>query len=204
MAAKMAGLEQAPVIIKEPTERDKLAVSLIENAQRLDLTPIEKAEAYKKLQTEFNFSLSEIARIVGKSVEAVSNTLRLLTLSPEIKAALQDQKITEGHARAILMLKNPDQQKELLAKILKEKMSVRDVEDWCQKIKVWKPSPKLAAQITPHLHEQVKKLEERLKEILKLGHVKVILGAGRAKLTLFFNSKKELENFIDQLAQIKF
>ncbi len=191
LAAKMAGLIQVPVVIREPTEREKLEISLIENVQRLDLNPMEKAEAFKRLQEEFNFLQKDVAKLCGKSREAVANTLRLLELPNEIKDALKEGKITEGHAKAILMAKEPQRQKILFSKILKDGLNVRETESFVQKLEVWQPKKR-----TLEFIELFKDLEKKAKEILRIKTLKFGLQAGKPKLTIFFNSKKEIENFL--------
>ena len=191
LAAKMAGLIQVPVVIREPTEREKLEISLIENVQRLDLNPLEKAEAFKRLQEEFNFLQKDVAKLCGKSREAIANTLRLLELPNEIKNALKEGKITEGHAKAILMAKEPQRQKILFSKILKDGLNVRETESFVQKLEVWQPKKR-----TLEFIELFKDLEKKAKEILRIKTLKFGLQAGKPKLTIFFNSKKEIENFL--------
>src|SRR6056297_555334 len=104
MASKMVGLEQVPVIIRKPTDQQKLELSLIENVQRSDLNPIEEAKAFKKLKEDFDFVQREVADLVGKSRVVVSNTIRLLELPDKIQEGLEQGKISEGHGRAILKL----------------------------------------------------------------------------------------------------
>ena len=118
LAAKMVGLNQVPVIVKDPTEKEKLEVSLIENVQRLDLNAMEKAEAYSRLQHDFNFLQKDVAKLCGKSREAVANTLRLLELPDEIKVAVREEKISEGHARAMLAVSDAQKQKVVFLVIL--------------------------------------------------------------------------------------
>lgn len=193
LAAKMAGLTQVPIIIRQPTEQEKLEVSLIENIQRRDLNPMEKATAYKRLEEEFHFSHPEIAKIVGASRPVVTNTLRLLDLPEEIKLALREEKITEGHARAILMAKEPKKQKELFSKTLSQGLNVREVEGLAQKLEVWQPKPK-----TIKFLEEFKELEEKAKEILGIKTVKFGMEVGKPKLTIFFSSKKEIEDLLER------
>jgi ParB family chromosome partitioning protein len=127
-AAKAAGLAKVPVIIRDADKLAKLEVALVENIQRENLNPIDLAEAYKKLMSEFNFSQEEIAKKVGKSRSGVANCLRLLTLPEEIKLALIDGKITEGHAKYIVGLDTETKQMSLYRKILHNNLSVQDVD----------------------------------------------------------------------------
>lgn len=195
LAAKLAGLSQVPVIIKESDNRKKLEISLIENVQRLDLNSLEKALAFQRLQEEFQLTQQDIATLCGKSREAVANTIRLLDLSEEIKSALRAGKISEGHARAILMAKEPTQQKSVFAKIIRDGLSVRDAENYIRKLDVWKPKKR-----TLQFIEEFKELEEKLIETLGIKNLKLGMEAGQPKLTIFFKAKKDIENFVKKLS----
>ncbi|RLC34922.1 MAG: hypothetical protein DRZ76_01560 [Candidatus Nealsonbacteria bacterium] len=195
LAAKMVGLTQIPVIIREPTEQEKLEVSLIENVQRLDLNPMEKAEAYKRLQDEFKFLQKDIAKLAGKSREAVANTMRLLDLPDEIKQALREEKISEGHARAMLAVEDSQKQKTLFARVVRDGLNVRETESLTQKLNIWKPVKKQISAAS----KEVKTLEEKLRDILKIKNLRLRMEAGRPKLTIFFNSKKELESLLKKI-----
>lgn len=194
LASRMIGLSQVPVIIREPTEREKLEVSLVENVQRADLNSMEKAEAYKRLHDEFNFMQKDVARLVGKSREAVANTLRLLDLSVEIKEALRQEKISEGHARAILAAKGNQGQKIVFAKVMKDGLNVREAENFVQKLSVWKPVSQ--TKTSPLLQEEMKKLENNFKEALANQDVYVRVSNGKPRLTVFFKTKKEIETLL--------
>ncbi len=125
-AAKTIGLEKAPVIVRGVNEQEKLEVALVENLQREDLNPVETALAYRKLIDEFNLSQEDVAKSAGKSRSAVSNTLRVLNLPEEIKMALVEGRITEGHAKIISGLEGEDRQMALFRKMLNTEMSVDD------------------------------------------------------------------------------
>lgn len=135
MAAKMIGLKQVPVIIRKPTEEQKLELSLIENVQRADLNPMERAEAFRKLKQKFDFTHQEIASLVGKSRVVVSNAIRLLDLPDKIKTGLKKEKITEGHGRAILTVKDGRKQLGLYSKVIKNNLSVKETEKLAQQKK---------------------------------------------------------------------
>jgi len=128
-AAKMAGLSRVPVLVKEATPQQMLELALVENIQRADLNPLEEAEAYRHLVSDFGLSQEAIAAKVGKSPSAVSNSLRLLALPDEVKAALASNKISETHARALLSLESTPAQIAGLAEILKKGLSVRQTEE---------------------------------------------------------------------------
>lgn len=127
-AAKLAGLKEVPVIIKNYTEQEIVEISLIENIQRENLNPIEEAQAYKKLLTEFNLKQDEVAERVSKSRTAVTNSMRLLKLCDEVQEMVISEMISTGHARALLGIEDAEQQYTIAQKIFDEKLSVRDVE----------------------------------------------------------------------------
>ncbi len=196
LASKMVGLTQIPVIIREPSEKEKLEVSVIENVQRLNLNAMEKAEAYQRMQAEFNFLQKDIAKLVGGSREAVANTLRLLDLPEEIKGALRDGMITEGHARAMLAVSDVEKQKALFTRTIKDGLNVREVENWAQRLSVWQPIKKQVSAAS----KEVKALEEKIRHALGIKNIKLRIEAGRPKLTIFFNSKKEIETLFKKLS----
>jgi ParB family chromosome partitioning protein len=124
-AAKLAGLKEVPVIIRNYTEQEIVEISLIENIQREDLNPIEEAQAYKRLLTEFHLKQDEVAERVSKSRAAVTNSIRLLKLNEEVQRMVVDEMISTGHARALLAVENPEEQYNLAQRIFDEKLSVR-------------------------------------------------------------------------------
>ncbi len=128
-AAKEIGLDKVPVIIRDTTEQERLEVALIENIQRESLNPIEMASAYQKLVDEFNLTQEEVAKRVGKSRSAVTNTLRILNLPEEIKSALVEGKLTEGHAKYLIGLNSIDKQMNLFRKIMRSNLSVHDTSE---------------------------------------------------------------------------
>lgn len=192
LAAKMVGLNQVPVIVKDPTEKEKLEVSLIENVQRLDLNAMEKAEAYQRLQKEFNFMQKDVAKLCGKSREAVANTLRLLELPEDIKIALREEKISEGHARAMLAVSDAQKQKAVFTRTLRDGLNVREVENLVARLNIWQPVKRKVSAAS----REIKNLEEKIRNTLGVKSLKLRVEAGRPKLTIFFNSQKEIENFL--------
>lgn len=197
LASKMVGLNEVPVIVREPAEREKLEVSIIENVQRLNLNAMEKAEAYKKLREEFNFLQKDIAKMVGMSNQAVANTLRLLDLPEEIKNALRDGKITEGHAKAMLAVGDAQKQKALFVRTLRDGLNVREVESWTQRLNIWQPVKKQVSAAS----KEIKALEEKIREAFGLKNIKLKIEAGRPKLTIFFHSKKEIETLFKKFKE---
>jgi ParB family chromosome partitioning protein len=192
-AARIAGLATVPAIVREATDQEMLALALIENVQRADLNPVETAVAYKQLADDFDLSHDEIARQVGKSRVAVSNTLRLLKLPMSILQAIVDRKITEGHARALLGLKSESAQKSMLGAILKNNYSVRQAEELVRKIGEVKP-PK------PPKDPEIKALEDDLRTAMG---TKVTLNyrEGRGTVTIHYYSEEELTAIIKQLSE---
>lgn len=136
-ASKLAGLKKVPVIVRNHEELEELEIALVENVQRVDLSPLEQAVSIVRLRDQFSMSATEIAKKLGKAETTISNIVRLLQLPKAAIQALQDRTITEGHARAILALKGDEAaQKELLEVILKDGLSVRAAEDYVQRHKI--------------------------------------------------------------------
>ena len=127
-AAKIAGLEKIPVVVKDWEEGEAFEAALVENLQREDLNPIEEAESYQRLQEEFSFSQEQIAQKVGKSRSAVTNSLRLLQLDPRVRNFVVENKLSGGHARALLAIEDGELQFELAEYVIEEGLSVRAVE----------------------------------------------------------------------------
>ncbi|PIR02011.1 MAG: hypothetical protein CO144_00340 [Candidatus Nealsonbacteria bacterium CG_4_9_14_3_um_filter_35_11] len=194
-ASKMIGLSEVPVIIKEPTEREKLEVSLIENIQRENLNPIEKAEAFKRLHQEFGLFQREIAEITGTGREAVANSLRLLSLPEAIKKSLGTGEITEGHARALLMVKNTREQQRLFSEILENKLSVRETEKMAQGVEKLTPQK----MVSEGLSLKLKTIKQKLKEVLRLDTLQVKKGPSNFRVTIFFKSEKEINDWLKNL-----
>ncbi len=192
-AAKLAGLKQVPVLIRTGAENDltKLELAIIENIQREDLNPVDRARAFDKLAREFGFKHAEIGKKVGKSREYVSNTLRLLMLPEHILQALSDGKISEGHSRPLMMLVDkPEEQETLFKEILFKKLNVRDAEGIARRIAF----EKARKQMDPELVD----MEEKLKESLGT-RVRVERKEEGGKITIDFFSKDDLEHLYTML-----
>ena len=164
-AAKLAGLKEIPVIVKEFSEQELVEISLIENIQREDLNPVEEAMAYKRLIDEFHLKQDEIAERVGKSRTAVTNAMRLLKLSEKVQQMLIDEMITAGHARAILSIADKEKQESIAMKIFDEKLSVRETEAL---VKRMLEPPKTAKKSKFSSAEDAiyESLEEKMKSIM--------------------------------------
>ena len=197
-AAKLAGLKEVPVIIKNYTEREIVEISLIENIQRQDLNPIEEAQAYKRLLTEFNLKQDEVAERVSKSRTAVTNSMRLLKLSEEVQQMVINDMLTTGHARALLAIENPEEQYTLAQKVFDEKLSVRDVEKLVKN--VHKPvKPKKMDNKTLELIYQ--DIEEKLKQSLSTKVSVVSKGDGAGKIEIEFYSHEDMDRLIELITK---
>lgn len=163
-AAKKAGLKEVPVIVKELTEKEIVEISLIENIQRENLNPIEEAYAYKKLLTEFNLKQDEVAERVSKSRTAVTNSMRLLKLDGNVQQMVIDEKLSTGHARALLGIVDPEKQYIVAQKIFDERLSVRETEKLIKKIQKDK---ELADQKTKETEDKLDFIYQDLEEKLK-------------------------------------
>ena len=195
-AAKLAGLKEVPVIIRNYTEQEIVEIFLIENIQREDLNPIEEAQAYKRLLTEFHLKQDEVAERVSKSRAAVTNSIRLLKLNEEVQRMVVDEMISTGHARALLAVENPEEQYNLAQRIFDEKLSVRDVEKLVKNLH--KPAkPKKVDDKTMQVIYQ--DIEEKLKQ--KLGRKVTVTskGEGSGKIEIEFYNHEDLDRLLDVL-----
>lgn len=193
-ASKMAGLAQVPVLIRagEDDNLMKLELAIIENVQREDLNPIDRAYAFEKLVKEFGFKHIQIAEKIGKSREYVSNTLRLLALPAEIKQALSEGKITEGHSRPLMMLcDRPEEQAVLFKEILYKKLTVREAESISRKI-AYEKIRKVNSSFDPELLDIEDKLEEAFGTRVKIEKKEV-----GGKITIDFFSNEDLRLILD-------
>ena len=162
-AAKIAGLKEVPVIVRELTDQEIVEISLIENIQREDLNPIEEAQAYKRLLTEFHLKQDEVAERVSKSRTAVTNSMRLLKLCDEVQKMVVDDMISTGHARALISIEDPEEQYLIAQKIFDEKLSVREVE---KLVKDLHKPPKPPKEENKTLQAIYQEISERLKQSL--------------------------------------
>lgn len=203
-AAKLAGLKEVPVIIKDLTEQEVVEIALIENIQRENLNPIEEAFAYKRLLTEFNLKQDEVAERVSKSRTAVTNSMRLLKLNEKVQQMVIDDMITTGHARALLGIDDSEKQYITAQKIFDEKLSVRETEKLVKKIQQEKDNPtvKESSKIDPKMEAIFHDLEEKMKVILG---TKVAINQKdekKGKIEIEYYSMDELDRIIDLLGTI--
>lgn len=194
MAARQAGLESVPAILREATDRERLEIALIENLQRADLGPLEEAEAYRQLVEDFNLSHEEVASHVGKSRAAVTNTLRLLKLSAAVQQALADEQISEGHGRALLGLNSASQQGIALQAVLKRSLNVRQTETLVSRLNEPEDRETSAAARAP----EIVSLEERLRSSLG---TKVSLNPSRkgGTVVIHYFSDEELNAIVERI-----
>ena len=199
-AAKMAGLKEIPVIIKDFTDQQIVEISLIENIQREDLNPIEEALAYKRLLTEFHLKQDEVAERVSKSRTTVTNSMRLLKLDARVQQMLIDDMITTGHARALLAVEDGELQWKLATQIFDEKLSVRDVEKLMKSLqKEKKESPKKKDTAYDLVY---KDMEEKMKAILGTKVVVNHKENNKGKIEIEYYSNEELERIYDMFRSI--
>jgi ParB family chromosome partitioning protein len=191
-AAKLAGLTKVPVIVREANDQQKLELAIIENVQRHDLNPVEEAKSFKKLIEEFDLSQEEISTKMGKSRSVVANKLRLLSLPLEIQIGLINEKITEGHAKAILAIDNPEKQRALYDLILKNNMTVRQTETKSKDVTV------KTHQRTVQIDPEVKQIEDDLSQNLGT-KVKLTKAGGGGKIVIEYYSKEELGNILNHI-----
>lgn len=198
-AAKMAGVKEIPVIIKDYTEQEIVEIGLIENIQRENLNPIEEAVAFKKLLEEFNLKQDEVAERVSKSRTAVTNSMRLLKLSEKVQQMIIDDMISTGHARALLAIDNQDQQYELATKVFDEKLSVRETEKLVKEMKNPK-QPKVKKVVENEF--LYKDLANKMKDVMGTKVNITPKGNGKGKIEIEYYSNDELERMFDMIMSL--
>lgn len=199
-AAKLAGLKEVPVIIKNFTEQEIVEISLIENIQRENLNPIEEAQAYKRLLTEFNLKQDEVAERVSKSRTAVTNSMRLLKLCDEVQQMIIDDMISTGHARALISIEDPEQQYMIAQRVFDEKLSVRDVEKLVKNLN--KPEKvKKETSEDKSLEVIYQDLEEKMKQILGTKVSITSKGNGSGKMEIEFYNHDDLDRIIEMISK---
>ena len=189
-AAQRLNLQKMPVIIKEVDDVNAMELALIENIQREDLNPIEEAKAYKRLSSEFGFTQEKIAQSVGRDRTSVTNIMRLLSLPDQIQQLILDDAITMGHARALLTISDQRKQLSICEKILRKRLSVREVE---QMARPHAPQRKQPAHHSPDLH--IKAVEDELEPIFGT-KVKIQHGKKRGKIVIDYYSLTDLNRIV--------
>ena len=199
-AAKMAGLKEVPVVLKEFSTQEIVEISLIENIQREDLNPVEEAMAYKRLIDEFHLKQDEIAERVSKSRTAVTNSMRLLKLDSRVQQMMVDEMISAGHARAILAISDPEQQYNAAMKVFDEKLSVRETEKLVKSILT--PTKKKPVVSNPTEDAIYESLEEKMKGITGTRVFIHRKKNNKGKIEIEYYSRDDLDRIIDLFESI--
>ena len=195
-AARLAGLREVPVVVIEADDKKAMELALIENLQRADLTPIEEARGYQQLIGEYGLTQEQVADRVSKSRPAVANAMRLLSLPDELLALVEEGKLTAGHARAILSLKEKPQQLAVAQKVIHLQLSVRQTEAMCKKLlkAEQKPEPK------PVEVDYLAECEKTLTRCLGRG-VKIVSGKRKGKIELEYYGQEDLQRLYEALTK---
>ena len=201
-AAKAAGLASVPIVLRDSEDADLLREALIENIHREDLNPIEQAEAFKALLGELGLKQEELADRVGVSRSHIANTIRLLALPLDVQQLLADEKITAGHARAVLSLGDKGAMTSLATRIAAEDLSVRQTEDVVRRFlevpQATEDKKRVAESITAKPHANLAEVEEILSEQLAT-RVSIQMGAKRGKVVIEFGSPDDLERIVSEI-----
>lgn len=202
-AARLAGLKQVPVVVKEYSEQEVFEIALIENIQRQDLNPVEEALAYARLVEEYHLKQEEVAERVGKNRVTVTNSLRLLKLDPRVQQMMVDGRITGGHARALLPINDPEEQYKIATKIVDEKnITVRDVEKLVKKLKTEKEkTPEIAATSEDSFiyHDLEEKMKTAIGSKVSIHRKK----KDKGRIEIEYYSSDELERIVDMLTRLR-
>ena len=199
-AAKIAGIKEVPIIIRDYTDQEIVEISLIENIQRENLNPIEEAMAYKRLLEEFHLKQDEVAERVSKSRTAVTNSMRLLKLSLRVQQMIVDDMISTGHARALLAIDDEEQQYQLANRIFDEKLSVRETEKLVKALKNPKKEVKKQKQEHTFVYDNI---EEQMKNIIGTKVSVNPKANGKGKIEIEYYSEEELERIYDLIMTIR-
>lgn len=197
-AARLAGLKEVPVIIKNYSDQEIVEIALIENIQREDLNPIEEAQAYKRLLEEFHLKQDEVAERVSKSRVAVTNSIRLLKLSEKVQQMVIDDMISTGHARALLAVEDEEEQYALAQKIFDEKLSVREIEKIVKNLHKPSKAKKMDDKTMQAIYLDI---EEKLKQKLSTKVVVSSKGEGTGKIEIEFYSHEDLDRILDMIGK---
>lgn len=192
-AAKIVGLKTVPVVVRDATKLEKLELSIIENIQRHDLNPIEEAKAYLRLVDEFGMQQEAVAQKMGKSRSAVANTLRLLHLPVEIQRAVAEGKISEGHAKSLLAIENPEKQRAIFELIIKEELTVRETEMKARSVSV-RSHIRSASTLSPEIIQKAEHLAQIFGTKVKISPV----GKG-GKIIIEYYATEDLDGLLRRL-----
>ena len=199
-AAKIAGIKEVPIIIRDYTDQEIVEISLIENIQRENLNPIEEAMAYKRLLEEFHLKQDEVGERVTKSRTGVTNCMRVLKLSPRVQQMIVDDMISTGHARALLAIDDEEQQYQLANRIFDEKLSVRETEKLVKALKNPKKEVKKQKQEHTFVYDNI---EEQMKNIIGTKVSVNPKANGKGKIEIEYYSEEELERIYDLIMTIR-
>ena len=197
-AARLAGLKEVPVIIKNYSDQEIVEIALIENIQREDLNPIEEAQAYKRLLEEFHLKQDEVAERVSKSRAAVTNSIRLLKLGDRVQQMVIDDMISTGHARALLAVEDEEGPYNLAQKIFDEKLSVRDTEKMVKNLHKPVKTKKLDDKAMQAIYLDI---EEKLKQKLSTKVAVTSKGEGTGKIEIEFYSHEDLDRILEMIGK---
>ncbi|MCM1399532.1 MAG: ParB/RepB/Spo0J family partition protein [Clostridium sp.] len=199
-AARMAGLKEVPVVIKDYTDQQIVEIALIENIQREDLNPIEEAMAYERLIKEFNLKQDEVAERVSKSRTTITNALRLLKLTDKVQQMLVDDMLTTGHVRALISIEDEELQYDTAMMIFDKKLSVRDTEAYVKKLLSGKLKKKEDVAVTEeNLDFLYKDIEEKLKGILGTKATIKSKNKNKGKIEIEYYSQEDLDRIVQML-----
>ena len=197
-AARLADLKDVPCVIMTADDKKTMELALIENLQRQDLNPVEEALGYRSLMDNYGLTQDDAANRVGKSRPAVANSLRLLSLQPEVLELVREGKLSPGHARAVLSLKDPKKQKEVAQKMIALGLSVRQAELLCKNMDKSVPQPSPATLAVDYIAECEKNLSKQLGR-----GVKIINGKRKGRFELDFYGEEDLQKLLDALMRLK-
>lgn len=200
-AARIAGLKEVPVVIKEYSDNEIAEIALIENLQREDLNPIEEAKAYQKLIDDYHLKQDDVAEKVSKSRSTITNSLRLLKLTEKVQEMLVEGMISSGHAKLLLSIEDTTLQYEVACKILDEKLSVRETEKLIKKLQTQKVKPKQEAAAVEHTFIY-KDIEDRLKQVIGSKIEIKTKDNNKGKIEISYFSQDELERITEMLYSI--
>lgn len=197
-AAQLAGLREVPVVLREADDQELVELALVENVQREDLGPLEAAEAFQQLHNEFGLSHEQIAKRVGKSRVAITNTIGLLDLSDKVKEALAAGQISEGHGRALKALENTQAQNAAMRSIISQGLNVRQAEELVRKLKGYRPKKKAKTSASAEIRDLQDELRDALGTKVSLQHSRK-----GGHITLYYYSDEELDSLVARLLRRK-
>ena len=206
-AARIAGLKEVPVIVRDYTKQQQVEIALIENLQRENLNPIEEAQAYQRLIDEFHLKQDEVAERVSKGRTTITNSLRLLKLSEKVQQMVIDEMLTTGHARSLIMIEDPDVQYETAMTVFDEKMSVRETESFVKKVLkalADRENPEISSgEPEKDLTPIYKEIEENLKNVLGTKASVKARSKDRGKIEIEYYSTDDMERILHLLYSIQ-